>query len=123
LRAQEEESSDLRLSELYRWQLALEVPVGELLVESETPLSRPVMERARLIRIMKTVAAILEHAPNSSIQRMAETLIGQLVEIMPELKEVGAWPTYGQRRSLDEFGRIMDQRLSDDALASSCDDD
>jgi hypothetical protein len=123
LRVQEEESCDLRLSELYSWQVALDVPVCELLVETETPLSRPVMERARLIRIMKTAAAILEHAPNSSIQRMAETLIAQLIEIMPELKQVGAWPTYGQRRSLEEFGRIMEQRMSDDALSSAGDEE
>ncbi len=45
VRQQEEETSDLRLSDLYRWQQALDVPVNELLTEDAEPLSRPVMER------------------------------------------------------------------------------
>src|SRR3954469_11177916 len=50
VRQQEEESTDLKLSDLYRWQQALDVPVAELLSEEDAPLSRPVMERARLVR-------------------------------------------------------------------------
>src|SRR6188508_113188 len=44
IRAQEQASSDLRLSDLYRWQQTLDVPVSELLVEDDDPLSRPVAE-------------------------------------------------------------------------------
>src|SRR6188508_2876083 len=44
IRAQEQATSDLRLSDLYRWQQALDVPVSELLVEDDDPLSRPVAE-------------------------------------------------------------------------------
>ena len=40
IRAQEQASTDLKLSDLYRWQEALEVPIGELLVEDNEPLSR-----------------------------------------------------------------------------------
>jgi len=122
LRMQEEETCDMRLSDLQRWQQALDVPVADLLVDSEATLSAPVMQRARLIRLMKTAAAIQEHAPSSPIRRMAETLIGQLVEIMPELAGVSAWHTYGQRRSLDECGRIVDRCLSDDTFVHSDDD-
>src|SRR5690349_16725502 len=60
LRREEEETSDLPLSRLYQWQKALEVPVADLLVDAGAPLSAPVMERARLVRVMKTVAAIME---------------------------------------------------------------
>jgi len=112
IRAQEQATSDLRLSDLYRWQAALEVPVQELLVETEEPLSRPVMERARLVRLMKTAAALLEEAPNSNTKLMAQNLIDQLCEIMPELKEVGPWHSVGQRRTLDEVGRIAQQPIS-----------
>ena len=49
LREQEDEAADLRLSDLYRWQEVLDVPVEELLVEPGTSLSQPVMERARLL--------------------------------------------------------------------------
>lgn len=116
VRLQEQESTDLRLSDLHKWQQALEVPVSELLEETEQPLSQPVMERARMIRLMKTAAAIKERATSVAIQRMAEMLCDQLCEIMPELKEVSAWHTFGQRRSLDEFGRIVERRISDDLL-------
>ncbi|HUY35170.1 MAG TPA: hypothetical protein VMV69_20665 [Pirellulales bacterium] len=114
LRREEEETSDLPLSRLYQWQRALEVPVADLLVDSEAPLSAPVMERARLVRVMKTVAAIMEKSQNTSIQRLAQTLVDQLVEIMPELKGINPWHSVGQRRSLDEYGRIVERSYSDD---------
>src|ERR1700742_364164 len=41
VRRQEEPACDLMLSELLRWQQALEVPLSDLLVESESPLSEP----------------------------------------------------------------------------------
>lgn len=122
LRYQEEETTDLRLSDLQRWHEVLEVPITELLQESDTPLSRPVLERARLVRIMKTAVAILEQAPTPGIERMAETLVEQLKEMMPELAHISAWHTYGQRRSLDECGRVVERRLSDDLFASWDDD-
>jgi transcriptional regulator with XRE-family HTH domain len=115
-RLQDDESTDLRLSDLYRWQAILEVPLEELLVEPASPLSRPVTERARLVRVMKTAAAILEQAPNPQLQLLAERLIAQLVELMPELQGISAWHTVGQRRSLDELGKIAEQRISDESL-------
>lgn len=114
LRHQEGETTDLRLSDLYRWQRVLDVPVVDLLVEPETPLSRPVMERARLVRLMKTVMAIREQAATPSIERLADTMIHQLTEIMPELVDVGPWHSVGQRRSLDEYGRAAERSLSED---------
>ena len=116
IREQEKETSDLLLSELYAWQRILDVPVSELLTDHETPLSRPVMERARLVRLMKTAAAILEESTSTSIRLLAERMIVQLVEIMPELKDVGGWHTIGQRRSLDELGRVFENRISEDML-------
>ena len=116
IRAQEQASSDLRLSDLYRWQQALEVPVGELLVEDDEPLSRPIRERAQLVKIMKTARSLAETVSHPSAQRMAENLIEQLQELMPELAEVSPWHSVGQRRSLDEMGRIAEQPISDDMI-------
>ena len=116
LKEEENANSDLRLSDLYRWQEALEVPVTDLLAEQTEPLSRPVMLRAQMVRVMKTAAAILEQAESSPIQAMAQTLVHQLVEIMPELAEVSPWHTVGQRRSLDDYGQAFDRRLSEDML-------
>ncbi len=114
LEVEEDETSDLRLSRVYWWQSVLEVPVSELLVDSNSPLSAPVLERARLVRIMKTVAAIAEKAESSSIKRLAQTLASQLVEMMPELEGVSPWHNVGQRRTLDELGRIAERPYSDD---------
>jgi transcriptional regulator with XRE-family HTH domain len=114
IRAQEQGTTDLRLSDLYRWQQALDVPVSELLVEDDDPLSRPVAERAKLVKAMKTARSLLETAPVGPVRRMAENLVEQLLDLMPELKEVSGWHTVGQRRSLDELGRIAQQPISDD---------
>lgn len=122
LRLQEQESTDLRLSDLHKWQKALDVPLTELVVDDELPLSQPVMERARLIRLMKTAAAIHERAPSPAIKRMAQMLVEQLCEVMPELKEVSAWHQFGQRRSLDECGRIMERTISDDLMDCGSDE-
>lgn len=114
LKLLERETTDMTLSTLYKWQAALDVPVASLLVEQDDPLSEPVLKRARMIRLMKTAAALLERADSKPIERLATMLIEQLVEIMPELKDVSAWHAVGQRRSLDECGRIAEQTLPDD---------
>ena len=72
---------------------------------------------------MKTIAAIHERAQSVRIQRMAETAADQLVEIMPELKDVSPWHEYGQRRSLNEYGRIVERQMSDDFLQQPSDSD
>lgn len=110
---QEQPTTDLRLSDLYAWQSVLDVPMSDLLSEVGEPLSAPVLERARLLKLMKTAAAILEKAESNSIRRMAEMLVDQLVEIMPELEGVSPWHVVGQRRTLDDYGRVVERRMSD----------
>ena len=83
---------------LYEWQKALDVPIAELLVESEDSLSQPLVQRAQLVRLMKTALAILEQADNEATRRMAQTLVDQLVEVMPELQGISAWHAVGKRR-------------------------
>ena len=98
---QEHETTDIRLSELYRWRDVLNVPLAELLIESDGSLSPPVMFRAQLVRIMKTVASIRRRAKRAPIRRLAQMLDEQLTKIMPELREVQAWPTKGPRCTAD----------------------
>jgi len=119
VRRQEDPYCDMPLSELYRWQQALEVPVAELLVESNTPLSEPVLTRARLLRIMKTVRAIREATNSTSIQRFTMMLDQQLVELMPELQNVSPWPSVGQRRLPTELGRAAERVLPDSFFTDS----
>jgi transcriptional regulator with XRE-family HTH domain len=113
IRAQEQATSDLRLTDIYRWQRALDVPIAELLVDEDEPLSRPVRERGAMLKIMKTARSIVESANDGPTRRMAENLVEQLLTLMPELKEVSPWHSVGQRRSLDEMGRIAETPLGD----------
>ncbi len=114
VRRQEQPDCDLTLTALHAWQKALEVPLIELLVESDGSLTTPVLERSQLVRLMKTVLAIRDRTKQEQIRRMAETMIAQLIEIMPELEGVGAWHTVGQRRRLNELGVAAQRRLSED---------
>ncbi len=113
---QEDPAADIRLSDLYRWQEALDVPAAELLGEPGVELSAPVQLRARLLRVMKTARSIQEQAHQASVRRLATMLVEQLVEIVPEVKDTTAWPTVGQRRSYRELGQAFFRRLSLDAL-------
>jgi transcriptional regulator with XRE-family HTH domain len=114
VRRQEDEQSDMTLSDLYRWQRALEVPVSELLVDLDAPLSPPIMERARMVKLMKTALAIQERSGTNGVRRMADNLVNQLLEIMPELQGVSPWHAVGQRRTLDEFGVAAERRMPDE---------
>jgi transcriptional regulator with XRE-family HTH domain len=116
VRAQEAPTSDLTLRTVYAWRDALDVPVSELLMESDETLSAPVLKRARMVRLMKTASAILERAQQPSIQRMARMLVEQLIEMMPELAHITPWHAVGQRRTQSELGQTAFRRLSVDAL-------
>ncbi|MCI0334157.1 MAG: helix-turn-helix domain-containing protein [Planctomycetes bacterium] len=119
VRRQEDPHCDMPLSDLYRWQEALEVPVVDLLVDTNTPLSEPVLTRARLLRVMKTVRAIKETASSVSIHRFTTMLEQQLIELMPELSDVSAWHSVGQRRSPNEMGRTGERVYPDSFFTDS----
>jgi transcriptional regulator with XRE-family HTH domain len=114
---QEEETADLPLSTLYRWQAALGVPLQELLVDTGAELSPPILWRSRMLRLMKTALSIVEQAKQVRIQRMGQNLVEQILEIMPELAGVGAWPSIGQRRSLKELGQAARRFLSGGSIS------
>ena len=116
VRRQEQPDCDLRLSELLRWQQVLEVPVAELLVEGEGQLSGPVLARSRMIKLMKTAAALRERAAGTPAARITEMLVEQILELMPELADVTAWHTSGGRRSLDDVGRTARFTVSEDVF-------
>ncbi|NQU24352.1 MAG: helix-turn-helix transcriptional regulator [Candidatus Nealsonbacteria bacterium] len=116
IRHQERGTTDLLLSTLHKWREVLDVPLAELLQEPDDSLSIPIKERSRMVRAMKTAKSILEQARQKEVRRMAENLIEQLIEVMPELREIGAWHLVGQRRRADEFGRAAEQCISDDVF-------
>jgi hypothetical protein len=43
----------------------------------------------------------------------------QLIELMPELKEVAAWHSIGQRRSPNELGRTAERVFPDSFFTDS----
>ena len=116
IRAKEEANADMLLSELYRWQSVLDVPLEELLADPDDELSPRVLMRARMLRVMKTARALRAQARTEAEHRLAKLLISQLIEIMPELKEVAAWPAVGHRRTADEIGRIGERPIPDDFM-------
>jgi transcriptional regulator with XRE-family HTH domain len=120
---QETESSDLPLSTLYAWRDILDVPIAELLVEPSDGHSASILARSQLVRLMKTTRVILEKTRQDSIRWMAQTMIGQLVEIMPELSDVAAWNIAGKRRRLRELGVAAERRLAADVFIKSNDDE
>jgi hypothetical protein len=108
IRAEEVETTDLRLSQLYEWQRLLEVPIEDLLVEPHAPLSEPVLKRARMVRLMKTVQAIMERTGQPSVRRLAQTMVNQLVEIMPELEGVTPWNSLDRKKARNQNSRILE---------------
>lgn len=106
LKQQEDPYTNLTIQELLVWQRALDVPLSDLLVDNNSRLSQPVQQRAQLVKIMKTAAAIQEVSTSPRVNRLVTMLKEQLEELMPELKEVSAWPNYGQRRAPNQLGKI-----------------
>ncbi len=118
VRRQEQGETDLRISDLLNWQEVLEVPIAELLVEAEGQLSGPVLERSRMVKLMKTAAAIREQTEGTAAHRLANMLVGQILEIMPELRDVTPWHNVSQRRTLDDVGRTARCPISEDVFRS-----
>lgn len=116
VRRQEQPDCDLRISDLHRWQEVLEVPVAELLVEGDGQLSGPVLQRSRMVKLMKTAAALRERTQGSPAARMVDMLVDQILEIMPELADVTPWHSVGQRRTLDDVGRTGRTTVPDDVF-------
>jgi transcriptional regulator with XRE-family HTH domain len=120
-RRHEDPQSDLLLSELHRWAEIMEIPVAELLAEPEADFSPQIKDRAKMVRLMKTTRTILECAKEKRIRLLAETLVEQLVEMMPELAEVTAWPSIGQSREFKDYGSAAYRRF-DEGVSRMLDD-
>ena len=113
IRAEMHSACDMKLSNLYRWQTLLKVPIADLLREPELDLSPHVQLRGSLIKTMRTVRTIQQKARSMAIQTMASRLAEQLTQMMPELENVSAWPVVGQPRRSNELGTIAGNQVYD----------
>lgn len=110
-RRQEEPTTDLTLSQLMAWKEALDVPLSELIGPVENELEDPIRNRALMVKVMKSAKQIFQIAHESRIRYMATNLINQLVELMPELKSVSAWPDVGQSHESRGPGQAVFRRF------------
>ena len=113
LRRQENPTTNLTLAQLNAWQNALEVPLVDLLEDESDVLSRPVKERAQMVRIMKTIVSLGEACEsNVRLGRLTTMLREQVLQLMPELADIGGWPQCGSRRGPDVMGRIFHEPVA-----------
>ncbi|HQH29038.1 MAG TPA: helix-turn-helix transcriptional regulator [Oligoflexia bacterium] len=96
---------DLPLSRLYAYGDALGVPVSELLHDTERGLADSVRVRAQWIKVAKVVHSMAEQALDKKTRALVESLLAELVAIMPELAHVTPHHSVGRRRTKDELGR------------------
>lgn len=120
--AQEQETTDLLLSTLWKWADALGVSVTELLLESDSSYFSPLVDPVQAVRLMKTAKMILRRARQVEVQRMAQTLVNQLIELMPELKDFDPEPAAGQGHGIDGVGPLVPRSMPDDVFMDSEDD-
>jgi transcriptional regulator with XRE-family HTH domain len=122
VRQQETEDCDLPLSTLHAWRDVLDVPIAELLVEPADGPSSSILARSQLVRLMKSTRMLLEKAKQDSVRWIAQTMINQLVEIMPELADVGVWNIGGRQRRRSDLGVAASRRLTAEMFVDSNDD-
>jgi hypothetical protein len=53
---------------------------------------------------------------------MAQTLVDELLEMMPELEAVGGWQVVGKPRRRDEYGRAAERSIAEEVLCD-CEED
>ena len=54
---------------------------------------------------------------DEGVRRLAKTMFNQLLDIMPEVEGIGAWPEHGTRRSSKELGRTAQRVIPEEWLA------
>ena len=81
-----EESPDLSIGTLCQWAAVLNVPITELVVERDECLAPIHLAESQANRLMKMAAKLRDRARRRSIQRLAQTFVEQLAEILPELE-------------------------------------
>ena len=106
-RYQEQPTTDLTISQLTAWKEVLGVPLSELIGPLEDELDNPIRNRALLLKVMKSAKQIRRDSRESGIRSMADNMIETLLDIMPELEDVAAWPEVGQSHEARPLGMAV----------------
>ncbi len=106
-RRQEQGSCDLALSQLYRWQQLLQVPIEDLLVDHDDSLGVPAVKTETLAVVLEVALQIIARTRQAGIRRIAHTLVDQIIELSPELKRIADAHTAGQAHLFDEQGNAL----------------
>jgi len=83
-----EESADLSISTLSDLASKLDVPITELVVEPDECLAPTHLAQSKATHMMKVAAKLRDCSRRRSIQRLAQTFVDQLTEIIPSLAEI-----------------------------------
>jgi len=108
-----EESSDLSISTLSRWASKLNVPITELVVEPDECLTPTQLAPSQATRMMKVAAKLRDRTRRRSIQRLAQTFVDQLTEIIPALAEIAQKNHRQSRRANHRQSSLLPRPLSE----------
>lgn len=117
---QEKPSTDLTASQLRAWKNVLKVPYTEILGMEDDDLDDPIRHRAQFLKIMKSAKSIRKHTREERIRAMADSLIGQIVELAPGYEKIAPWNDVGQSHEARPLG-VMASRRFDPGIARMMD--
>jgi len=81
----QEQAANPSVGTLNQWATALNVPVTELVVEPDEWQDSTHLAKAKAERMLRVAATLRDHSRRRSIQRLAQTFVDQLTEILPAL--------------------------------------
>lgn len=106
---EQETSNDVTLLDLMRWKEALGVPFAELIRDSPEKMDEMTRWRAGFIQLMRSVRSLTQLELTEQQETVVRNMENELHKLMPELKDVGSWPRFGERRHKNEPSRVETQ--------------
>ena len=96
---EQEESADLSIGTISQWAAVLNVPITELVVEPGEGLAPTRLAHSQATRLMKVAVKLRNRTRRRCVQRLAQTFVDQLAEILPALQQLARREHFRPRRS------------------------